>query len=188
MKRLVDLAAALISAPLVIPVCIILMAVIRLESKGNPLFVQRRVGRHQRLFWMLKLRTMQANTGDLPSHIAGEQTITRVGRLLRRLKLDELPQLFNVAMGEMSLVGPRPCLPSQHELVAERARLGVFAYSPGITGPAQVAGIDMSQPRRLAEAEAAYFRGATLAEDVKILLATVSGRGSGDAAAAERHS
>ena len=182
MKRLVDFAIALFAMPAVIPLCLVLMLVIRLESAGNPLFIQRRVGRHQRVFHMLKLRTMAANTGDLPSHIAGERTVTRIGRVLRRLKLDELPQLVNVLTGAMSLVGPRPCLPSQAELIDERAKRELFAYAPGITGPAQIAGIDMSDPRRLAEAEAAYFGRATLMQDLRMIIQTATGAGAGDAA------
>lgn len=182
MKRLVDVAAAVLSAPFFVPLCLVLMLIIRLESRGNPLFVQRRMGRHQRPFRMFKLRTMAANTGDHPSHIAGDRTITRVGRWLRRLKLDELPQLINVATGAMSLVGPRPCLPTQSELIAEREARGLFAFAPGITGPAQLAGIDMSEPRRLAEAEAAYFGKSSFVQDMQMILRTVTGGGKGDAA------
>lgn len=186
MKRLIDLSAALLSLPLVLPLCAVLMVMIRLESPGNPLFIQRRVGRHQRAFNIYKLRTMAANTGDLPSHVAGERTVTRFGRILRKLKLDELPQLINVASGSMSLVGPRPCLPSQTELIDERAKRGLFAHAPGITGPAQIAGIDMSDPRRLAEVEAGYFGRATLAQDLRMIVQTATGAGSGDAAARGR--
>ena len=183
MKRLIDFAIAIVAMPVIVPLCLFLLILISLDSSGNPLFIQRRVGRGQRTFQMLKLRTMAKNTGDLPSHVAGDRTVTRLGRFLRRWKLDELPQLFNVAHGTMSLVGPRPCLPSQWELIEQREIRGLFAYAPGITGPAQLAGIDMSNPGRLAEAEAAYFAKATLAQDFLILLRTATGGGTGDAAA-----
>lgn len=183
MKRLTDIAVSLVALPFVIPLCAILLLAIRLESPGNPLFIQWRVGRGQRPFRMLKLRTMAMNTGDLPSHVAGDRTITRLGRFLRRFKLDELPQLVNVALGTMSLVGPRPCLPSQSELIDERQKRGLFNHAPGITGPGQLAGIDMSSPRRLAIAEAAYFGSATLLQDLTLIFRTAIGKGGGDAAA-----
>lgn len=180
--RALDFGASLVLLPVVAPLCLVLMALVRAETPGSPLFVQTRIGRGRKPFRMLKLRTMLAATGDLPSHHVGEDRITRVGRLLRRTKLDELPQLLNVLSGAMSLIGPRPCLPSQAELIAERDRRGLFALRPGVTGPAQVIGIDMSDPARLAEVEAAYFARASLGSDLRILLGTVLGRGAGDAA------
>jgi len=131
---------------------------------------------------MLKLRTMASGTGDRPSHQVGIAHVTRVGRILRKLKLDELPQLWNVLLGQMSLVGPRPCLPSQHELIAARAERGLFRLRPGVTGPAQLLGVDMSDPVRLAQTEAEYFRSSTLSGDLKILMRTAIGAGRGDAA------
>ncbi len=100
---------------------------------------------------------------------------------MRRTKVDELPQIWSVIRGDMSFVGPRPCLPSQTELVRERQSLGVFDVLPGITGPAQLAGIDMSMPTRLAEMDAAYARNVSLWNDVTLIFATALGRGSGDA-------
>jgi len=105
---------------------------------------------------------------------------------LRRTKIDELPQLWNVLIGDMSLVGPRPCLPSQTQLIAERARRGVLALRPGITGVGQLAGLDMSAPVALAEADAAYLARWTLRGDVVMLIQTALGKGGGDAAAARR--
>jgi len=106
--------------------------------------------------------------------------VTPLGRWLRRLKLDELPQLWNVLRGDMSLVGPRPCLPSQTELIAERRARGVYALRPGITGVAQVAGVDMSDPPRLAALDATYLATVSAAADLRLLLATVRGAGRGD--------
>jgi lipopolysaccharide/colanic/teichoic acid biosynthesis glycosyltransferase len=108
--------------------------------------------------------------------------VTRVGRFLRKTKIDELPQILSVLRGDMSFVGPRPCLPVQTELIEERARRGVYAVLPGITGKAQLEGIDMSAPRLLAETDAEYVAGRSVAGDLRILLATLLGRGSGDAA------
>ncbi len=181
-KRSIDVALCLLALPVAAPLCLLLMLFIRLESAGSPLFVQTRLGRGQRPFRMLKLRTMALGTGDLPSHEVGEHRITRLGRLIRALKLDELPQLLNVLVGSMSLVGPRPCLPSQTVLIAERAARGVFDFCPGITGPAQLLGVDMSEPARLAQIEEDYFLHATLVDDIRMILKTTFGQGYGDAA------
>jgi O-antigen biosynthesis protein WbqP len=158
------------------------MIAVRVESRGSPLFVQTRIGRRGKPFKMFKLRTMRADTGDLPSHEVGYDPVTRVGRVLRTLKLDELPQLVNVLAGSMSLVGPRPCLPQQQELIDARNAHDLFRIRPGVTGPAQLRGIDMSQPLVLAEVEADYFQAASFAEDLAVLFHTVVGKGRGDAA------
>jgi lipopolysaccharide/colanic/teichoic acid biosynthesis glycosyltransferase len=110
------------------------MVVIRLESKGCPLFIQARLGRQQKPFRLLTLRTMAACAGDVPSHEISYDQITRTGAVLRRLKLDELPQLLNVLAGSMALVGPRPCLPHQSELIDERDRYDLFSMLPGSDG------------------------------------------------------
>ncbi|RVD12515.1 sugar transferase, partial [Mesorhizobium sp. M4B.F.Ca.ET.017.02.2.1] len=112
-------------------------------------------------------------TPSLPTHEAPSQAITAVGKALRRAKIDELPQLWNVLRGEMSLVGPRPCLPTQTELVERRRALGVLSALPGITGLAQIRGIDMSDPRLCAETDAEYLRTASIGLDLKILLGTI---------------
>lgn len=182
MKRAFDFVVALILLTASLPILGLLLVAIRLESAGNPLFVQERVGRHRRPFRIYKLRTMLSGTANVASHKVGADRVTRLGRALRRLKLDELPQLWNVVNGSMSLVGPRPCLFSQHELIAERDRRGVFAFRPGITGPAQLVNLDMSQPVQLAEVEAQYFHHSSWRNDVRILLRTFLGHGAGDPA------
>jgi O-antigen biosynthesis protein WbqP len=181
-KRAFDLFVGLVLLTISCPILGLLLVAIRLESPGNPLFVQQRVGRHRRLFPIYKLRTMLTGTANVASHHVGTDRVTRLGRILRRLKLDELPQLWNVVNGSMSLVGPRPCLPSQHELIGERDRHGLFEFRPGVTGPAQLVNLDMSQPVRLAQVEAQYFHQASLLQDVRILLRTLLGDGSGDPA------
>lgn len=182
LKRAFDIAVGLALLPVAVPVSLLAMIAIALESRGSPLFAQTRVGRGMRPFRLYKLRTMGATTGDHPSHAVDPLHITRVGGFLRRTKLDELPQLVNVVGGSMSLVGPRPCLPSQTELVAARESRGLYSIRPGITGPAQIAGVDMSDPVRLAETEAAYYPRATFPADLAILVKTVTGAGRGDAA------
>ena len=181
-KRFIDITIAGI---LLLPACLIcvpLLLAICVESPGKPLFRQWRIGRERRPFRLLKLRTMARGTAHLPSHELGADRITRAGRFLRRTKLDELPQIWNVLVGDMSLVGPRPCLPSQDELIQERERHGAFRVRPGITGPAQLAGIDMSEPVRLARIDGEYAARISLLRDMKVLARTAIGVGSGDAA------
>ncbi|MFP4245441.1 MAG: sugar transferase, partial [Ectothiorhodospira sp.] len=120
------------------------------------------------------------DTASVATHLASASAITPFGRFLRRTKLDELPQLWNVLKGEMSLVGPRPCLPNQEELIAERERRGVFNVRPGITGLAQVNGIDMSDPARLAEVDEQMVKHQTLRDYFRYLFLTATGKGAGD--------
>ena len=185
-KRVFDV---LVCIALAVPALLFVLAAlpfVAAETRASPLFRQGRVGRDGRPFTMLKLRTMRADTPHGASHEIGASTITRSGRLLRRTKIDELPQLWNVLTGDMSLVGPRPCLPGQVELVGERTRLGVLRLRPGITGPAQLAGLDMSSPVVLAYADAAYLGPWSLGRDLNILMRTALGKGNGDAAATGR--
>lgn len=179
--RLCDLAAALVGGTICLPVVGVLALAIRLDSPGPALFRQERVGRNRRVFTCLKLRTMAQGTLSVGTHEASSASITRLGHWLRRLKLDELPQLWNVLRGEMSLVGPRPCLPSQVELIEARRVRGVYAVRPGITGPAQVAGLDMSTPVELADADAVWADAPNLPSYMKLILVTVFGKGRGDA-------
>ena len=179
MKRVIDIAASLIGLLLAAPLLAIAAIAIRRESPGPALFAQTRVGRNERPFTLYKLRTMYVGTSDVATHQVAASAVTPVGARLRRWKFDELPQLYNVLVGDMSLVGPRPCLPSQGELVAARRRLGVFATRPGITGLAQVQGVDMSEPQRLASVDAEYVRTRSLLSDIHLLIATALGQGVG---------
>lgn len=181
LKRLTDLMIAVPLTIVSLPICLVLLVAIRVESAGPPLFMQERVGRNQRPFRIFKLRTMGIGTAQVASHHLTTASITPLGSVLRRLKLDELPQLLNVLNGTMSLVGPRPCLTSQHELIARRQQHGLFTIRPGITGPAQILGIDMSDPERLVNVEAAYFRSSNALKDIRLILKTFLGSGSGDA-------
>ncbi|WP_342075684.1 sugar transferase [Yoonia sp. SS1-5] len=182
MKRLTDIALALLLLPLALLLCVPAAIAIRLETPGNPLFLQKRVGRNQRPFTLWKLRSMSKGTKQAGSHEVGTAHVTRMGHIIRRTKIDELPQICNVLLGQMSFVGPRPCLPTQEELIAERAQRGVFDVLPGITGPAQLAGIDMSTPRPLAEADAAYIATRSWTGDLRLIVQTATGGGRGDAA------
>ena len=123
---------------------------------------------------------MSPKAANLPTHEISADLITRTGKFIRATKLDELPQLWNVLKGEMSLVGPRPCLPTQEELINERQALGVFKLRPGITGPAQVKNIDMSTPKKLALEDSQMVGNLTLFVYLKYVLMTVTGSGQGD--------
>lgn len=153
---------------------------IRLDSPGPGLFRQVRVGRNRGLFTLLKFRTMAVGTRQAPTHETHAASLTRIGAPLRRWKLDELPQVWNVLRNEASLIGPRPCLPSQTELVAARERRGVFRLKPGITGLAQVNSIDMKDPELLAEWDQRYAALQCLLLDLRILLRTVGRPARGD--------
>ncbi|MQT14316.1 sugar transferase [Segnochrobactrum spirostomi] len=180
MKRLLDIVFSITGLVVGVPVMLVCAVLIRLDSPGNPLFAQIRVGRNGRLFVCYKLRTMRAGTPNVATHEASRASVTRIGQVLRKTKLDELPQLWNVLVGEMSLVGPRPCLPSQVALIEARRARGVLALRPGITGIAQVAGVDMSDPERLAVLDARYVGDHSLVTYFTLLFRTVFGAGRGD--------
>lgn len=154
--------------------------VLGLFDTGSPLFLQERVGRNKKPFTLVKFRTMKVDTASVASHLASAASITRMGGFLRKTKLDELPQLWNVLKGEMSLVGPRPNLFNQYELIAERDAQGVYNVRPGITGLAQVNDIDMSTPALLAETDARMIREMSLGSYFRLIVQTVTGKGRGD--------
>lgn len=180
MKRFLEVLASGIGLILSSPVLLILIPLIRCTSIGPAIFRQERVGKEQKVFVCYKLRTMAAGTKQAGTHEVSASSVTGVGKVLRKTKLDELPQLWNVLCGEMSLVGPRPCLPSQLELIEEREKRGVFSVLPGITGLGQVRGIDMSVPERLAECDAEYVAKQSLGLDLSLLIQTVLGAGRED--------
>ncbi|BFN28976.1 putative sugar transferase EpsL [Pseudomonas sp. SCT] len=179
MIRLFDIVLSLLGLVVGAPVLLVL-AMIGMFDTGSPIFRQVRVGRHQQPFTLVKFRTMTQGTASVPTHLASSSSVTRFGSFLRRTKLDELPQLWNVLKGEMSLVGPRPGLFSQAELTIERAKRGVFAVRPGITGLAQVQGVDMSTPALLAEMDQKMISSLSLTAYVKYIAQTLMGGGSGD--------
>lgn len=157
-----------------------LIALVGWFDNGSPLFRQVRVGRFQKPFTLVKFRSMRIGTASVATHLASSDAITPFGHFLRRTKLDELPQLWNVLRGEMSLVGPRPSLYNQEELMAERAARGVFNARPGITGLAQVNEIDMSTPVLLAETDAKMLASLTVVNYFRYIFQTVAGKGAGD--------
>lgn len=179
MIRLFDIFFATCGLLLGFPILLILALVGWLDTR-SPLFRQTRVGRNQLPFTLIKFRTMRVGTASVATHLANSSSITPFGHFLRRTKLDELPQLWNVLWGEMSLVGPRPCLPNQYELIAAREVLGVFNARPGITGLAQIQGIDMSIPEKLAQIDAEMLQTLSLKAYFRYILQTIMGKGQGD--------
>lgn len=179
MTRLFDVVFSFLGLLIGFPVLLTLY-VIGLFDTGSPLFRQERVGRNQKPFTLVKFRTMKVDTASVASHLASSASITKFGVFLRKTKLDELPQLWNVLKGEMSLVGPRPGLFNQQELTDARDALGVFAVRPGITGLSQVSEIDMSTPELLAKTDARMIEKLTVADYIKYIFQTITGKGSGD--------
>ena len=148
---------------------------------GSPLFIQERVGKDKKPFKLVKFRTMSLDTASVASHLADNSSITKLGRILRKTKLDELPQLINVLKGEMSLVGPRPNLYNQLDLIEARDNQCVYDVLPGITGLAQLSGIDMSTPERLAKTDKEMINNLTIKNYFNYIIRTALGKGSGDA-------
>lgn len=172
-KRLIDVVASLFGLVILSPVILLVALAVKLSSRGPAIFRQTRLGRNEKPFTLYKFRTMYEGTAHRATHEISPASVTPVGRVLRRFKLDELPQLWNVLVGEMSLVGPRPCLPSQTRLVSARRKRNVFSIPPGMTGLAQVEGVDMSKPEKLAEMDEAYVKSQSLARDIGLILRTI---------------
>ena len=179
MIRILDFLFAGVGMLVLSPLFLLVLILGWLDTR-SPLFRQERVGRNQRPFTLVKFRTMRPNTASVASHLADASAITSFGRFLRRTKLDELPQLWNVLRGDMSLVGPRPCLFNQQDLIAERAKCAVFDARPGITGLAQIQGIDMSTPELLAKTDAEMLRQMSLFNYFRYIFLTILGKGAGD--------
>jgi O-antigen biosynthesis protein WbqP len=179
MLRLFDFVLAVVGLLLAGPLMAMLY-LIGLWDTGAPLFKQVRVGQYMRPFALYKFRTMRPDTASLGTHLVDATSVTPLGLFLRRTKLDELPQLWNVVKGEMSIVGPRPCLFNQQELINERNKYGVFDARPGITGLAQVRGIDMSTPRLLAEIDKQMVESLNSKSYIYLIFATLAGAGQGD--------
>lgn len=177
--RVLDVLFSLLGLLALLPVLLVLV-MLGFICQSSPLFRQVRLGRGQQPFVLVKFRTMKPGTASVPTHLASASAITPYGSFLRRTKLDELPQLWNVLKGEMSLVGPRPGLPNDVELTRERAARGVFAARPGVTGLAQVSGIDMSTPGRLAETDQQMLESLTVRNYIRYILHTLAGKGARD--------
>ncbi|MCW8995624.1 MAG: sugar transferase [Psychromonas sp.] len=177
--RVLDFFIALTGLVLTLPILVI-VTIIGYFDTGAPIFIQERVGKNKRPFKLIKFRTMSVETKSVASHLASPASITKLGGFLRKSKIDELPQLINVLKGEMSLVGPRPNLFNQQELILERDSRGVYEVLPGITGLAQVNCIDMSTPKLLAKTDQKMIKTLTISDYFKYIIMTATGSGAGD--------
>ena len=179
MIRLLDFVLALCGLLLLWPVMLVILVIGWFDTR-SPVFAQVRVGKNQKAFTLIKFRTMPVSTQSVATHLVGASSVTKLGRFLRKTKLDELPQLINVVKGEMSIVGPRPCLFNQQELIDEREARGVFNVLPGITGLAQVNDIDMSTPELLAQWDQKMIQSYSLKYYFTYIIQTATGKGTGD--------
>ena len=176
-KRLIDLLLSACGIVVLSPVLLILVIAIKLDSPGPIFFKQKRVGLHKKHFNILKFRTMRIDTPrDMPTHMLSnpEQWITKVGGFLRKTSLDELPQLFNIFMGQMSVIGPRPALWNQDDLIAERDKYGANDVVPGLTGWAQINGRDELEIPVKAKLDGEYVEKMSFAFDVKCFVGTIT--------------
>lgn len=179
MIRVFDILLSLVGLVFGLPVLVVIFT-FGLFDTGSPIFRQKRMGRNKTSFTLVKFRTMSKDEPSVASHLASNSSITHLGGFLRETKLDELPQLWNVFKGEMSLVGPRPNLFNQEELIKARQTLGVYKVRPGITGLAQINNIDMSTPKLLAKTDAEMISKMSVPNYFRYIFLTVCGKGQGD--------
>lgn len=175
-KRIIDFILSLVAIVIFSPFLLLIAILIKLDSEGPVLFKQKRIGMHKTHFYMLKFRTMRIDSPkDVPTHLLEnpDQWITRMGKILRKTSLDELPQLFNIIKGEMSIIGPRPALWNQYDLIAERDKYGANDVRPGLTGWAQVNGRDELPIEVKAKYDGEYVQKMSFMFDLKCLLKTV---------------
>ncbi len=179
MIRFFDIIISILGLCILFPVllCILLWGY---ADTGNPIFLQKRVGVDKKPFTLIKFRTMISTTSSVATHLVDSRSVTKFGCFLRASKLDELPQLINVIKGEMSLVGPRPCLLNQVEVIYQREKRGAFHVRPGITGLAQISNVDMSVPLRLARIDKIMIQSLTLRNYFFYIYKTALGKGQGD--------
>ena len=176
-KRLLDIVLSAAGLLVLSPVLLVIAVAIKLDSKGPVLFKQKRVAKGKEHFQILKFRTMYADVPkDVPTHLLvdPESKITKIGRFLRKSSLDELPQIWNILVGEMSIIGPRPALWNQFDLIAERDKYGANDVRPGLTGLAQVMGRDELPIDVKAKYDGEYAQNVTFANDVKIFFKTIT--------------
>ena len=178
--RIIDLVFAFAVVGLLGWLLLIVWIAVKLGSPGPGIFKQTRVGRNGAHFVCYKFRTMKEGTPQAGTHSVSAAAVTPLGNILRKTKLDELPQVINIFRNEIGLIGPRPCLPVQKELIRERSQRGVLDLKPGISGLAQINGVDMSNPEKLALWDARYAALRSITLDVKIAFLTFAGKGQGD--------
>lgn len=173
-KRIFDLFLVVFAIIALLPVMLVIAVLIKLFDSGPIFFRQERVGVNGELFLFYKFRSMPTNTGDIPSDKLGSVQLTWIGRFIRRTNLDELPQLLNIAKGDMSVVGPRPPIPSQHELIELRRLNGSLKLRPGLTGLAQINSFDGMTIAQKAKFDGEYSLNPTFVRDITIILRTIT--------------
>ena len=179
MLRIIDIFLSFFAILILSPLIIFIYFLIYFDNQA-PIFYQVRIGRNMNKFTLIKFRTMAIDTKSCATHLIDNSKISKLGNVLRKTKLDELPQLWNVLKGDMSLVGPRPCLPSQFKLIYTRKQYNLYNYLPGITGLAQIKGIDMSDPILLSKTDHKMMKDLNLIKYFIYLILTVFGSGFGD--------
>ncbi|CAM4161459.1 sugar transferase [Lederbergia lenta] len=175
-KRLIDIVLTLVGLIILSPLFLVLVIAIKLESKGPVLFKQKRVGIYKRHFYILKFRTMRIDTPkDTPTHLLEnpDKYITKIGKLLRKTSLDEIPQIWNIFIGEMSIIGPRPALWNQYDLIAERDKYRANDIPPGLSGWAQINGRDELPIEIKAKLDGEYVENLSFLMDVKCFIGTI---------------
>jgi O-antigen biosynthesis protein WbqP len=175
-KRLIDFTLSLIAILILWPIFLIIAILIKLDSKGPILFKQKRIGKNKEHFYILKYRTMSTETPkDMPTHLLQDPDIfiTKIGKFLRKTSLDELPQIINILKGDMSIIGPRPALWNQYDLIAERDKNGANDIYPGLTGWAQINGRDELPLNIKAKLDGDYVDMMSFAFDIKVFIKTV---------------
>ena len=175
-KRTLDIVLSFLGMLVLSPFFLLLVLAIKLDSKGPVLFKQKRIGLHKKHFYILKFRTMRIDTPkDTPTHLLEnpEQWITKVGKFLRKTSLDELPQIWNIFVGDMSIIGPRPALWNQYDLIEERDRYGANDVLPGLTGWAQIHGRDELPIAKKAELDGYYVQHLSVGLDVRCFFGTI---------------
>jgi O-antigen biosynthesis protein WbqP len=171
-KRWFDISSSILAVIFLSPILLIIAILIKLFDPGPIIFRQKRIGLNGRLFEFYKFRSMPINTGDIPSDKIGQVRLTWIGRFIRRSNIDELPQLFNILIGDMSIVGPRPPLTSQTELIELRRKNGSIRCRPGLTGLAQVSSFSGMKISEKADFDGIYSKSISFRRDILIILKT----------------
>ncbi|HHY79567.1 MAG TPA: sugar transferase [Thermoanaerobacter sp.] len=176
LKRILDFALSLIGLIVLSPLFLVLAVLIKFDSKGPILFKQKRIGKNKKYFYILKFRTMKTDTPrDMPTHLLenADAYITKIGKFLRKTSLDELPQIINILKGEMSIIGPRPALWNQYDLISERDKYGANNIKPGLTGWAQINGRDELPVDVKARLDGEYVEKMSFVFDCKCFFKTI---------------
>jgi O-antigen biosynthesis protein WbqP len=171
-KRILDLFCVILALLILWPLLLVIVVLIKIFDPGPVIFMQSRIGKGGRTFLFYKFRSMPVNTSEISSDKVGEVDLTRIGKLIRRTNIDELPQLFNILLGDMSIVGPRPPIPSQKELIKLRTENGSILCRPGLTGLAQINSYDGMSVSEKAKFDGIYSHEISFFNDIHIILKT----------------